>query len=393
MVVSRSVIAESFSYRKRLVNKLVEEKVYSSHAFQEAFLTVPREAFLTGFYRKKGSGFSWEWMSAPDMEGVEKESWQEWYEAIYQDVALTTQVDANGRPTSSSSQPSVMAMMLDALDIQVGMRVLEIGTGTGYNAALMATLVGTNHLVTTIEIDEVIAVQAQQQLDAVMGPGIEVIVRDGLQFAAENAYDRIIVTGSHSSIPACWIRALAPRGVLLMDLRGDITGGLLRIQKEMDGTASGFFLQKRNAVFMPLRPNKAPVTRPSIETDRPVIESALVSFEEFSPEVLGHTDAGLWLQCLFPLLRVRRQYPIGSEIPIIYLIDLEHRTTVVMSPSDSGTHIIVHGTYPLWTQVYNAYQRWLAEGRPKREHYRVHVDPQGNIMLTSEKERTAGELL
>ncbi len=70
---------------------------------------------------------------------------------MYQNQALTTQVDARGLPTSSSSQPAVMALMLSYLDIEPGMRILEIGTG--YNAALLARLTGDPRLVTTLEID------------------------------------------------------------------------------------------------------------------------------------------------------------------------------------------------------------------------------------------------
>ncbi len=72
---------------------------------------------------------------------------------MYQNQALTTQVDARGLPTSSSSQPAVMALMLSYLDVKPGMRILEIGTGTGYNAALLVRLTGDPRLVTTLEID------------------------------------------------------------------------------------------------------------------------------------------------------------------------------------------------------------------------------------------------
>ena len=61
---------------------------------------------------------------------------------VYRDDAVTTQAGPGGMTTSSSSQPSIMAMMLAQLDPQPGDRVLEIGAGTGYNAALLARLVG-----------------------------------------------------------------------------------------------------------------------------------------------------------------------------------------------------------------------------------------------------------
>ncbi len=387
MIVSRSVFAESLPYRQRLVDTLVAEGACSSHLLREAFLAVPREAFLSGFYMKKqGDGFSWTWMPAPSGEGSDQEARRAWYETIYQDSALTTQIDANGRPTSSSSQPSVMAMMLEALSVvPKESRVLEIGTGTGYNAALLAALVGVNHLVTTMEIDALVAKQAQQQLHQIMGPGIDVIVGDGLQLSCDEAgYDRIIVTGSFPTIPRSWVRALAPGGILVMDLRGDLAGGLIRMQKGKEGSVLGTFIPQGNAIFMPLRPRNELQARASIETNGPVVESEQVADEVFSPgAMLSHADAALWIQCAFPHLRVRRQYPIGSESPIIYLIDPERKTTAVMTPSDDRTHITVYGTYPLWTHLRVAYQRWEAAGHPTREGCQIQLDQGGTILLSA----------
>ena len=63
-------------------------------------------------------------------------------EDAYLDDAIVTKRDADGQPISSSSQPAIMAIMLDQLTLAPGQRVLEIGAGTGYNAALMRHLVG-----------------------------------------------------------------------------------------------------------------------------------------------------------------------------------------------------------------------------------------------------------
>ncbi|MGH3564117.1 MAG: hypothetical protein ACRDTN_20645, partial [Mycobacterium sp.] len=63
-------------------------------------------------------------------------------ERVYRDEAFPIKYDEGGRPVSSSSQPAIMTRMLDQLDVQPGHRVLEIGTGSGYNAALLARMVG-----------------------------------------------------------------------------------------------------------------------------------------------------------------------------------------------------------------------------------------------------------
>ena len=70
---------------------------------------------------------------------------------VYRDEAFVTKRHPKGIPVSSSSQPGLMATMLELLELRPGQRVLEVGAGTGYNAALIRHLVGASGRVTTIE--------------------------------------------------------------------------------------------------------------------------------------------------------------------------------------------------------------------------------------------------
>ena len=79
---------------------------------------------------------------------------------IYSDQALGTRF-REGVPTSSSSQPSIMADMLEALAPEPAMRVLEIGTRTGYNAALLAEIVGSEGFVGMLDIDADLCAEAR----------------------------------------------------------------------------------------------------------------------------------------------------------------------------------------------------------------------------------------
>src|SRR4051812_10214868 len=81
----------------------------------------------------------------------------------YTDTYIVTR-ERDGKAISSSSQPTIMAMMLEMLQLQPGQRVLEIGAGTGYNAALMAHIVGETGEVVTIDIDEDIVQDARAHL-------------------------------------------------------------------------------------------------------------------------------------------------------------------------------------------------------------------------------------
>lgn len=141
-------------------------------------------------------------------------------EDAYANVAVITKNAANGAALSCASVPTVVAMMLDQLDIQPGNRVLEIGAGTGYNAALMAHLAGPDGQITTVDIDGEVTAQARDALDATGYEAVTVITRDGALAAVENApYDRVIFTVGPWDIPAAIWDQLAPGGRLVVPLR------------------------------------------------------------------------------------------------------------------------------------------------------------------------------
>jgi protein-L-isoaspartate(D-aspartate) O-methyltransferase len=113
-----------------------------------------------------------------------------------------------------------MANMLELLDAQKGHHVLEIGAGTGYNAALLAHLVGETGQVTTIDIDEDIAEEARRHLRAAGYERVQVVCGDGgLGYASAAPYDRIILTTAASDIAPAWFEQLAPGGLLVIPLQ------------------------------------------------------------------------------------------------------------------------------------------------------------------------------
>src|SRR4051794_16053500 len=102
----------SAALRRALVSELEVRGVIRSAAVRSAFLRVPRELFVPERLAEDG------------------------LDAVYRDEAIVTKTGPQGMPMSSSSQPSIMAEMLERLLVEPGMRVLEVGAGTGYNAAL-----------------------------------------------------------------------------------------------------------------------------------------------------------------------------------------------------------------------------------------------------------------
>jgi protein-L-isoaspartate(D-aspartate) O-methyltransferase len=104
---------------------------------------------------------------------------------IYSDTALGTRlVEQFGArlPASSTSQPSLVADMLELLEVAPGLRVLEVGAGSGYNAALLAELVGDQGLVITVDVAEDVVAQTRQLLTDAGYPGITVLCRDGIRW-------------------------------------------------------------------------------------------------------------------------------------------------------------------------------------------------------------------
>jgi protein-L-isoaspartate(D-aspartate) O-methyltransferase len=157
---------------------------------------------------------------------------------IYTNDTLVTHHE-NGRPVSSSSQSSLMAHMLELLALTPGRRVLEVGAGTGYNAALIAELVRDQRLVVTIDLDGRIVEQARRGLGRAGYRDVAVLCRDGFVGVPERApYDRIVATVSCPDLSPRWIEQVAARGFMLVPLDHGVGQPLVRVWVE-SGTARG----------------------------------------------------------------------------------------------------------------------------------------------------------
>ncbi|HMH38968.1 MAG TPA: methyltransferase domain-containing protein, partial [Streptosporangiaceae bacterium] len=141
----------------------------------------------------------------------------------YLDDAIVTKRDADGQPISSSSQPAIMAIMLDQLTLAPGQRVLEIGAGTGYNAALMRHIVGPSGTVISVDIEADLADRAREHLASAGYPDVTVVAADGADGYPPGApYDRVIATVGVSDLAPAWLHQAGPgaRIVVPLDVRG-----------------------------------------------------------------------------------------------------------------------------------------------------------------------------
>lgn len=182
-----------------------------SNPVRNALLRVERHRFLEGFYCWDEAGNP-TWVSL-DPEMPDPEILRHVYTASVGGLAIKLS------PPSSSSSPFLMAIMLEFLGLTPGMRVLEIGTGTGYNAALLAEIVGSQQLVTTLDIQPDLVERGKRLLQEAGYGGIQVHCTDGFRGWAQDApYDRIVATTCCVDISAQWLDQLAGQGWALVPL-------------------------------------------------------------------------------------------------------------------------------------------------------------------------------
>ena len=217
---------EASTLRQTLIDQLkqnIPEFILTSE-IEEAFRAVPRHVFL------------------PDLP----------LDQVYRDDAIVTKKEGESA-ISSSSQPSVMVMMLKQLGLEPGHQVLEIGAGTGYNAALMARLVGETGKVTTVDIDEDTAAGARARLTEAGFGGVEVVCADGGYGHEGSApYDRIIITAGAAEISPGWREQLKQGGRIVVPLSILPGGRQMSVCFELNGerlTSLSLIL----CGFMPLR--------------------------------------------------------------------------------------------------------------------------------------------
>ncbi|MPY33595.1 methyltransferase domain-containing protein [Streptomyces adustus] len=219
--------------------------------WREAFAAVPRHLFVPYYYVGALGGYERCWGEDPDPRARER-----WVRGAYDDAPLATRL-RDGELVSSSSQPSLMAQMLAELRVMDDSRVLEIGAGTGYNAALMAYRLGDDR-VTTVDLYPEITESARQHL-AAAGYHPAVVTGDGARGVPERApFDRIIATCTLTSIPRAWLAQCVPGARILAPL----ATGLITLTVRDAERAEGHFLHTP-AYFVPLRGEGRPQPDPA----------------------------------------------------------------------------------------------------------------------------------
>jgi protein-L-isoaspartate(D-aspartate) O-methyltransferase len=148
------------------------------------------------------------------------------------------------------SQPGVVTRMTEWLDVKDGQKILEIGTGSGWQSAILSYLVGSGN-VYSIERHPELVKFAQENLKKLNIGNVHVILGDGsIGYPQASSYDRIIITAACSEIPLPLFDQLKENGLILAPVGDDSSQSLVLLQKTSKGLVE--IKKQSKYVFVPL---------------------------------------------------------------------------------------------------------------------------------------------
>ncbi|MDT0447032.1 methyltransferase domain-containing protein [Streptomyces johnsoniae] len=288
---------------------------------------------------------------------------ERWADQVYAgpDQPAVTQV-AGGLPTSSLSCPSMVADILDSLDPEPGHRILELGTGTGWNAALLAWRAGPGRVI-SLEVDEEIARAAERR-----PTGATVVVADGTAGWPRGApFDRIIATYAVERIPWAWVAQTRPGGRIVAPW-GWL--GHVALTVAEDGRSAAGWIQGL-ATFMPGRGAAPARSWRDVRGSAPAPEQSPAARD---PRPL-HDDAHLLfgLRVLLPDVRIATDS--GPRGMTAWLHDGVASWAILTAPPEAPPSVRGAGPRVLADEVSAAWDRWLALGSPQLYDFGVTVTP------------------
>ncbi|MDI2132530.1 methyltransferase domain-containing protein [Yinghuangia seranimata] len=293
-----------------------------------------------------------------------------WQAAARSDEAVTTQM-AGAVPSSSASMPTVVKAMLDACDVHPGHRVLEIGAGTGYTAALLADRVGPTGSVVTVEVDPDVAESARRNLDATGVPNVDVVCADGFDGRPSSGpYDRVHVTCAIRHMPSAWLEQCLD-GKIVMPWGPAFSTERVVSLRVRDGEAVGRFGEV--ASFMVMRSQRSRAwdewpdggeTKPvSLGPDWARLDGPLGGFGEF---VIGLLLPGV-------THRTSGDDPAVGE----RVLSLERDGRYASVGFGAGVETNAAGDEALVQEYADAVRWWYDHGRPESSGFGLTVRPNG----------------
>jgi protein-L-isoaspartate(D-aspartate) O-methyltransferase len=337
-----------------------------------AYLATPRHLFVKR-YRVWGSS---EWKE------VTKDNLPEHLGRLYADGPLILFGDDDGDLLSTISQPSLVLRMMDMLQVRPGHRVLEVGAGSGWNAALIAKLAGPEGHVHSVEIIPEVAHVAANNIEEQAITNVSIIAADGGGGYSRGApYDRVIFTAGSHDLPRHFYQQTKDEGLLLMVVKNPGGGDNLFLLgkvgdhfESLDSMPCGFVQVRGKYQIDGLEP--VSLEELSEWTDLQQQEVARIRFSWGGKDRAGfllHT-LGFFLGITEPSFRVFKssrtpEQPVAQSY--FGLLDSEHGSLVVAK--DDG--LVTNGNQVAEEHLLEKVRQWVELGMPSAASFTLQVYP------------------
>ena len=353
--------------RQALVENLRQKGYLHRDDVAKAFLDIKREDFIWSIWERAKAG----WKSYPvNRHNVSEELAR----LIYKDESIPILVE-DGNIISSSSQPAVMSIMIEEADIRRGDRVLEIGTGSGYNAAVLSKVVGKEGKVVTLEINETVYNLAKAAFkNAGLSEDIVLLKRNAVKGVPEYApFDVILVTSSAPEIPHVWFEELKTGGKVIMPyvIRGSEI--LIKLTKLNDELLYGEGIHY--VVFTRLKGVRA-------TKHFPLFKNEFISLKEIIEEY-GVEDPQLTRVFRGLSKRDKQDFAffvsIHCEESFSVLTEDEKKVYGIIKEQGEGLGVIAiledrvikWGAHSAYCEFRNIFEKWEKLGKPGLKDYKI----------------------
>jgi len=370
---THETVSEALRLMNLLADELVKNGAITDPAVESAFRKVPRHLFIDKARMYFVDAGEWREIVRdhrdPDPDLLRR---------IYQG-----HVSIEIAPESSMSDPECMAWMMEDLSLRSGMKVLEIGAGSGYNAALIAEVVGSPSLIYTVELNDVLAESARRHLNEAGYGDVHVIHGDGAEgFPAGAPYDAIVVTCGAMDLSPAWMEQLADSGAVLCPLRIPPSGDPTLLVHRSNGQLQGRFT--RLIYFVPMRgdrllcqgmPGRMDVDEARALGDkRPEQPPFMLRAAFGDPKAPPRWDRNPWWSFFFFLsihMTDSERIVAAQDFFPIGLADVFAREACIFSQSEETME--VYGGEGILSGFNELALRWQSLGCPRLEDYRFTI--------------------
>ncbi|UMP04796.1 methyltransferase domain-containing protein [Amycolatopsis sp. EV170708-02-1] len=351
---------------RRLADELAAEGVLRAPEWRAAIEAVPRHAFVPRFHTQQPDG-KWSETGADSPD---------WLDQVYRNQPLITALASTPRGSqvtvSSSTKPGLMIRMLEALRIDGTHRVLEIGTGTGYNAGLLTHRLGDDQVCSVdIAAEQVAAARARlHELD--LRPTLAV-GHGGAGLPGEAPFDRIIATCSVSAVPSSWVEQVRDGGLVLVDLKRTVHAGNLVLLTRHGDRLEGRFLP-RWAGFMAMRESGGAPPDQSVDI---TVEVGDRSTTGLPPHPWDSLIPWLLAQSSLPSGLTFGYRGTGAHRWAVFTANEGSWCAVAVNSSGGRREVRQHGEVRIWDEFEKAHDQWRHLAEPGWGRFGLTVTADG----------------